>query len=61
MRPLTARDLAKLIADSVQASPPQALTLGCIAADVPAIAKAIGGNAGMAVYLEILERGVDAG
>jgi hypothetical protein len=59
MTPLTARDLARLIADSVQASLAQALTLGCTAADVPAIAKAVGGNAGMAIYLEILERGIE--
>lgn len=60
MPPLTAREISKLIADSVAASLRQALELGCTAAEVPAIAKAIGGNAGMAVYLEALERGIAA-
>lgn len=59
MTPLTARDIARLITDSVQASLAQAIAHGCSAADVPAIARAIGGNAGMAIYLEILERGIE--
>lgn len=57
---LTAADIAKLIADSVEASLRQAIQLGCTADQAPAIAKAIGGNAGMVVYLEALERGIEA-
>lgn len=56
--PLTARDIARLITDSVQASLSQAMAHGCTATDAPGVAKAIGGNAGMAVYLQILERGI---
>ena len=55
---LTQHDIAKLISDSVAASLRQALELGCTVDQVPAIAKAIGGNAGMVVWIEALERGV---
>lgn len=51
-------DIAKIIAESVAASLSQAIALGCTQDQVPNIAKAIGGNAGMALYIELLERGV---
>lgn len=58
MTKLTQFDIAKIIADGVAASLRQALDLGCTADQVPSIAKAIGGNAGMVVWIEAVERGV---
>lgn len=55
---LTQFDIARIISDSVAASLKMALAMGCTADQVPAIAKAIGGNAGMAVWMEAVERGV---
>ena len=55
--PLTQHDIARLISESVAASLRMALDAGR-PVDVAAVAKAIGGNAAMVVYLEIQERGV---
>lgn len=58
--PLTQFEIAKMITESVTASLAQAIARGCGADEVASIAKAIGGNAGMVVYMEVLERGVAA-
>ncbi len=56
--PLTQHDIAALITASVEASLRMALAQGLPADQAGAVAKAIGGNAAMVVYLEIQERGV---
>lgn len=55
---LTRNEIAKMIADSVTASLRQAIQHGCTQEQVPIIAGAIGGNAGMVIWMEVLERGV---
>lgn len=51
--------IAKIIAESVERHLVIALEHGCVASEVPAIAKSIGGNAGAALYFELCDRGVD--
>lgn len=58
--PLTQFEISGLIARSVEASLRMALQHGCTPDQAGDVAKAIGGNAGMALYLEICERGVAA-
>ncbi len=57
MKPVTAKEIAQIIAASAAASIRIALEQGCTADQVEAVAKAIGGNAGMTVYLELQDRG----
>lgn len=59
MQPLTQFDIAAIITASVEASLRIALEQGVGPEQVGVVAKAIGGNAGMALYLEIQERGVE--
>lgn len=56
--PLTQYEIASLIAASVEASLRMALQHGCTPDQAGDVAKAIGGNAGAALYMEIQERGV---
>jgi hypothetical protein len=59
MNPLTAKDIARLISESVAASLAIALEQGaCDTANLASIAKAIGGNAAAVLHLELSERGL---
>lgn len=61
MQPLTAKDLARMIADAVAASLRVAHEQGVLTPDNhAAIARAAGNNAAALIQLEIAERGIES-